>query len=779
MSAVGAEVCISSSKCGCRPGQARASSDDKCEEVTEVPIVVRVIDFDDEPLHYSTDYSKPSSPENVQVVDSAVKGLGEVFRHTDVAPRYVTTDVNYITNPKVENSSWDHGLLINGSVKLSGNDDIDQCNLFQQFADQIKARQGKIDRLKVAEDFTLLDPCRWNLGICLCMSFVIITSSLNSLQISRILEMTSTKISLVGKDYSPNYDLLHINLIIVYSLKKCSRFETGIAQSYDKTPLKSGFVTAEVNEIQRPNEKNASWINGLLYNFTSHFVRGSVGEPSTVFTDLIEYIGKKNGYEVGTSKLFISPDQANPFSSCYHSDCHPSAICKELGKGYSCECPSGFRDLNPSRPGRQCLSYRGVNECEKPELNECSPDARCIDLDYLYKCECVSPYVNAAPQGAIPGSVCSIDYCSDVNFCPLNSTCKNVDEQARCDCNAGFVDLRKSDKLSEAGLGETICLRHTDVDECVLGLHNCSAAAICTDKKFGYDCRCPDGYSDGNPSEPGRICAALLCGLCNGHGDCIHDSLTNNVTCACVDGYSGEFCEVAPSNIGLILMTILALLFLLLTLLCCLYACARCSVILPNRCFRARGISEGSASGQEILGSDYYTIPRAKLKPGYGDETIDRNNAGALAAYLDDGGSVSSDGSLEEIERKITTDVTTREVRTTTVRDEHGNVISQRQMVSHGPLETDTEQYAVTSSDHFRHASGSAGAMRSDSRTSRSVYESDEESVDSDAGHATYDRTTRTTHSHDFEPGRDPRTGVERRKNEYVTTTKAEEVNYF
>ena len=55
-------------------------------------------------------------------------------------------------------------------------------------------------------------------------------------------------------------------------------------------------------------------------------------------------------------------------------------------------------------------------------------------------------------------------------------------------------------------------------------------------------------------------------------------------------------------------MTILALLFLLLTLLCCLWLCARC------RCFGARG-SAGSASGQEILGSDYYTIPRAKLAP--------------------------------------------------------------------------------------------------------------------------------------------------------------------
>lgn len=56
------------------------------------------------------------------------------------------------------------------------------------------------------------------------------------------------------------------------------------------------------------------------------------------------------------------------------------------------------------------------------------------------------------------------------------------------------------------------------------------------------------------------------------------------------------------------------------------------------------------------------------------------DNAAVLGAYLDDGASISSDGSLEEIERRVTTDVTTREIRTTTIRDEMGNVVSQSQV---------------------------------------------------------------------------------------------------
>lgn len=55
------------------------------------------------------------------------------------------------------------------------------------------------------------------------------------------------------------------------------------------------------------------------------------------------------------------------------------------------------------------------------------------------------------------------------------------------------MDLRKSGHLSEAGLGESICRRQSDIDECALGLHNCSAAAICIDKKIGYECQCQEG----------------------------------------------------------------------------------------------------------------------------------------------------------------------------------------------------------------------------------------------------------------------------------------------
>jgi hypothetical protein len=111
---------------------------------------------------------------------------------------------------------------------------------------------------------------------------------------------------------------------------------------------------------------------------------------------------------------------------------------------------------------------------------------------------------------------------------------------------------------------DQFCLSIRDIDECALGLNNCSKIAECTDLEVGYTCRCPAGYIDGQPETPGRVCAALLCDLCNKHGDCVHDIVTKNVTCSCTGDYTGEFCEVAPSMAPLVFLLLLALLFLLL-----------------------------------------------------------------------------------------------------------------------------------------------------------------------------------------------------------------------
>lgn len=106
------------------------------------------------------------------------------------------------------------------------------------------------------------------------------------------------------------------------------------------------------------------------------------------------------------------------------------------------------------------MPIQGYNECERDEDNECSENARCIDQvekegtipnpihylkEFLYKCECNKGFSDGAPKGAIPGSVCVLDYCSDVTFCSGNSSCVNTEQQAECRCKPGFMDIRRSE----------------------------------------------------------------------------------------------------------------------------------------------------------------------------------------------------------------------------------------------------------------------------------------------------------------------------------------------
>lgn len=76
----------------------------------------------------------------------------------------------------------------------------------------------------------------------------------------------------------------------------------------------------------------------------------------------------------------------------------------------------------------------------------------CYKTIHAFRCECIKPYVNSAPPGELKGSECKIDYCSDVNYCPMNSTCKNGKDGPECICEPGYMDLRQSldsEKLAE------------------------------------------------------------------------------------------------------------------------------------------------------------------------------------------------------------------------------------------------------------------------------------------------------------------------------------------
>lgn len=50
----------------------------------------------------------------------------------------------------------------------------------------------------------------------------------------------------------------------------------------------------------------------------------------------------------------------------------------------------------------------------------------------------------------------------------------NQEHQAICDCDPGYVDIRKSEKRTQLFDQDTLCLKMRDIDECALGITNCS-----------------------------------------------------------------------------------------------------------------------------------------------------------------------------------------------------------------------------------------------------------------------------------------------------------------
>lgn len=852
------EVCVGGVKCMCRPGDARATINDRCETVERIPFSIRILNKDTTTLSYSSEYGSSDSAPYVEITHLFSKDIGRAMSSTTYGTRYVTTDVNYITHPKTVNSSWPDGLLFNFSVALlpSGTP-TDICNLWDQLAKSIQRTNGAIGGgpLRVASDYDQLNPCRPKLphgevcGTNICnneLGEVCIAGSLcgcthgekrsSPTDICRPVEAWNIVLWVMRKD---DEKLMYTDILAnprhMVTKELVKRFENGIGQCYPNTALAGSFVTAEVNEIMDPMNINATWDRGILFNSTVYFRKGSVRLPSDVYHMLIRYIMDRNNYQIGQSGLYINSYQSDPFKACWKNNCHPKGICIDLGpNAYRCECGQGYRDLNPSDPGRRCLPNTGYNECERKEDNECSENARCIDQEHLYKCECLPSFTDASPKDAIAGSVCVLDYCSDVNFCPRNTTCMNEEQQAICQCDPGYVDIRKSEKRTQLFDQDILCLKMRDIDECALGITNCSGVAECVDKAIGYECHCPEGYVDGNPEEPGRVCGALLCDLCNSHGDCVHNALTNNITCVCSDGWSGEFCDVAPSKASMILLVILAVLFLLLTLCCLLYFCTKCICFKrhnllyrepftyrkgawPWSTLEASTSSESGAdfSAMSAAGHEYYPeigIPRAKLKSGNGmmDDQQHRSLAvSRLHDYLDDGMRIprvhldrdndafdstsqsSSEYTIrEEIKRHVITDVTRKETKKTlTTADIHGTTA---EFHVYPPIEVTTESHSscqvgthnsssLLDKDEQERgesiAEFSIGNARRDWNTTTSrncefSTDRDLESVISDsiAEDEVYDKKTSVKRSHNFEPTIGG--GTERYRTE-ITTTKS------
>ncbi|VDK29911.1 unnamed protein product [Gongylonema pulchrum] len=147
-------------------------------------------------------------------------------------------------------------------------------------------------------------------------------------------------------------------------------------------------------------------------------------------------------------------------------------------------------------------------------------------------------------------------------------------------------------------------------------------------------------------------------------------------------------------------------------------------------------------------------------------------DAGQLQRYLEEGASISgeSTGSSVEIERRVITDITTHEIKTTTYHDpETGRAIYEvtatassgddgtRTQIfnlptdanlfikfSRAPIEAEAEQYAAaTRSERFEHADSAAAAAAASASAAEQQYSRSESRAGAGGGGAVRERGTR------------------------------------
>ncbi|KAL5250429.1 hypothetical protein ACHWQZ_G016228 [Mnemiopsis leidyi] len=255
----------------------------------------------------------------------------------------------------------------------------------------------------------------------------------------------------------------------------------------------------------------------------------------------------------GTCKLLdidnhycvCDPGYAGPVCSIDIDDCQPNpcqnkATCIDQLSDFFCECPAVFTgkkcDLdakhcanNPchnggscapasSHPFYKCTCERGYtgNRCQEEILcapTKCGNKGKCIMLDEstdTYRCECDQDF---------EGPLCETELEScGLDFCHNGGTCNSL--LNRCDCAPGWKGRYCQDRLACSD-------------------RPCRNGGSCIPEPYGFQCRCPDGYTGAHCEIP----EAMVCSPnpCQNGGICSADGGTH--TCKCPATYTGRNCE--------------------------------------------------------------------------------------------------------------------------------------------------------------------------------------------------------------------------------------------
>ena len=102
-----------------------------------------------------------------------------------------------------------------------------------------------------------------------------------------------------------------------------------------------------------------------------------------------------------------------------------------------------------------------------------------------------------------------IDECeTDGDECDLNASCMNTPGSFTCACNQGYSGdgLTCNGKTrQQLNYKKITSSKNLDIDECVVGSHNCDPNARCTNTPGSFTCACNQGYSGDGFTCEGKV----------------------------------------------------------------------------------------------------------------------------------------------------------------------------------------------------------------------------------------------------------------------------------
>ena len=263
--------------------------------------------------------------------------------------------------------------------------------------------------------------------------------------------------------------------------------------------------------------------------------------------------------------------------------CGPNGTdCTDTTGSYTCECADGYE----ATTGNPC---EDIDECAGGDpCNEAINAGTCNNEDGTYTCDCnrgyepragtcvdidecaVNPCGNGLCQQADPGDyrcACNAGYEPDQ---PLNGTCIDIDECADCadpeTCADPSLGPCPAHSFCTNEIGSHVCscdapqyaprggptLECLDVDECEVGIDNCSPLAICTNNPGGFECECQEGYEgSGINCRDIDECGTDANGCDRATETCVNQpGVPNMVVCECAAGFIRNTAGECASDCG-------------------------------------------------------------------------------------------------------------------------------------------------------------------------------------------------------------------------------------